>query len=269
MTRAQPAPAPLDADPPTPETEAELAAALAQLDRDRAALREQLATMPAQELALLEQDASDGALSALDARKRRTRHQLDRLDIRERELLDRLTGLRDRARLAAWDRFTAHYCDLGGRLVEAGHEVLARHAELAALMSEAGRAGLGTMLGQGFPRPPELINRFALDQFPRSLAGLSRVRPQMSTPPVLCNVRMLKLWTMYRAGDQAGFPAAQAHHLVEAGVAEWTDPLHIPRDPRRDKAPIVGATELELQGAAARAEVQAGRASYVEDFACR
>ncbi len=242
MTRAQPAPAPPDDDPPTPETEAELIAALAQLDRDRAALREQLATMPAQELALLEQDASDGALSALDARKRRTRHQLDRLDIRERELLDRLTGLRDRARLAAWDRFTVRYCDLGGRLVESGREVLARHAELAALLSEAGRAGLGTMLGQGFPRPPELINRFALDQFPRSLAGLSRVRPQMSTPPVLCNVRLRKLWTLYRAGDQAGFPAAQAHHLVEAGVAEWTDPLSIPRDPRRDKSPIAGAT---------------------------
>ncbi len=256
---------PADPLPPVPVTEPELLTALNSVAAERAAAEDTITEASSRRERLLLDPTSDDLIFSAQRDLDGAQLKLERLDRIEPELHARLRAIRHAARRARWAQLRDDYI-AGAR----------RHAELAAAL-EASR---GTW---------EAARDLVLAEYP----GASAVLPAWPLPPVGAVAALPSALDRLAATGYDPDPApAYIHRSVAAIAAEAAnmglDPqiptapeltlllsrevaVRFPR-PTRDAGGTFrdGGTELILPGPAARAEVQAGRATYVEeDFACR
>ena len=257
--------APADPPAPLPISETELVAAIERLAGERREFEDAITEAATRRERLLLDLDGDDAILAADRDLDRAQLGLERLDRIEPELHARLLAIRHAARRARWAQLRDDYI-AGAR----------RHAELAAAL-EASR---GTW---------ETARDVVLAEYPDA----SAVLPAWPLPPVGAVAAFPSALDRLAATAYDPDPApAYIHRSVAAIAAEAasmglepqipTAPemalllsrevaVRFPR-PTRDASGEFrdGGTELILPGPAARAEVQAGRANYVEEnSACR
>ena len=197
---------------------------LAAIDRERAGLNAELASLPAREQILLENDAGDDAFASLDRVKRRAEIGLAKLDIRERAVLAQARQEHDAALAAAWREHRQLYQAAAADYVAAVREA----QRLEAGLLELARAIQATNGGQRLPTPLRVIQDLPLTAFTESVAGMSP-EPIADAAAEHFPVLLRDRYKMCNAGEVVSLTAAEGWALIDAGTARWAPGVKPPR----------------------------------------
>ena len=251
----------------TPLSESELTAALESVTQERAAAESAIVEAAGRREALLLQPGAEDSILQAGRDIDHGQLTLERLDAIEPNFQARLRVLRDDARRGRWiilrDAYVAaghRHLHLAGALEAERASWEAAKALVLAEFPDAAKAVLPP-----WPLPPD----GAVAAFPGRLDQLASTVHDPTPGPAFT----------FRSVENIADEAARTGHIPDGGQLFPELTLLLSREvavkfprPTRDAGGKFrdGGTELVLPGPAARAEVQAGRATYVEeDFACR
>ncbi|HUC16342.1 MAG TPA: hypothetical protein VMA37_01480 [Acetobacteraceae bacterium] len=226
---------------PMPETPEEMRAqlpaaeaALARLDAIRATAAADIERLTKERRRLLLDDSASGVrrIRDIDAKVEVLSLDIERGDEIETALVNRCRHLASNTKaheaaqvVGLYRQGIAQFCAVMRHAVE----VRERLVQIRAL---AARAGLEAQLAQlelphaNFPLLPEAIGNFERGAT-ETLAHLHGSGPRVELFPI----RFHAATGLYRVGETAGFDAATAWRLIDAGLADWASPTRRPPRP--------------------------------------
>ena len=220
--------------PPEPVTEADIERALAALDAERATVAARLASFQQREHDLIAADAPDAELDALDEERRRDERQIERLDLRERALIERAGAIRAEAQRATLASVSERWGPAVERMQAAWVAAADARAELVRLKQELEQAGLNRAATSFTPPlPAPLLTRDNAETTCAAIAHAAKYAHGIEEAAPTFRVTFLKAatlksglagFTLYRVGETATLPASVALDAIRRGVASWTIP---------------------------------------------
>lgn len=162
-----------------------LIAALVDLGRERDTAQSELGELQVRRHQALLDDASDSTLDKLERDIARKETAVEKLDLAEPGLRDRLATAKVEARQRQWRALRDAYLVAAGEFLTAARDVAEKHAALIAIVGEAQRAGFAAEVAATMPATPN-ANGYAiaapelLDIFERAIAP-PQPRPAQAT----------------------------------------------------------------------------------------
>jgi len=216
-----------------PRTLEQIDAALLDIEGERGELQALIAGIPAQETALLDEDADDDAFIKLDTDRKRAERALERLDRKETQLVQLAERYQAETQQRAYASARQRYLIETRRLAAMALEIQAQIETVNAISVEADRSGFSIMQIPTLP-PVGYSQTGAWTQFGNlrileawahiaasTPTQVPRIPPRQRTYPV----RFLQ-WTdygmtAYQRGQVAYFTGRNCRALVDAGRAEY------------------------------------------------
>lgn len=245
--------------PPAPPTLAELHEMLDSVIIDRAAAEATILGAPAARDALLDMPGTDKAIRKLDTDVDAAHLLIERLDRVRPELDVKILAATAATRADAWAVMRTRLLEqitICAGVMEAAETIYIQTCELRLAAQRAGFTAETAVL----PYHSDLFR--VSSEVMRTMRSAIRAQPLIvPAAPTLWNVKFLAWtsmypgtpnWTGYMEGQEAGFDAATAWALVDAGKADWTSKLRPPkpRKPRKSRKPEpVPAAEAAIFGA--------------------
>jgi hypothetical protein len=166
---------------------ASLEAALLQLGRDRDEARAKIEALQKQRHQALLDDASDADLDKLERQLDRALTRLEKLNLAEPPLLEKLTGARSAARQRRWHTLLEEYHTAAGEFISAARVATQKHNALVGAILQARCEGFEAEASAMMPATPNLNGHALLapdllDIFERSIAPRS-TPPRRAAPP--------------------------------------------------------------------------------------
>lgn len=166
---------------------ASLDAALAQLARDRAETVGKIDALQRQRHSALLDDASDSDLDKLERLLDRATTRLEKLNMSEAPLRERLADAQTAARKRRWETLHADHHGASGKFLALARATLAQHKALISIVDQAQREGFAGLVASTMPRTPNIegnpvLAEDLLDIFERSLAPPSARRSERTKP---------------------------------------------------------------------------------------
>ncbi len=231
-------------DPPPPATAADLHEALHRLATERASAEQSILQAAQARDRLLLEVGTDEAIRDLDSAADAAHLLVERLDRLQPELLARLRALELDDRQAQWTQTVTAYFTAAdtyaGLLGQAEHA----RARVYEIRREASRS-FRTETDASFPYPID-FDRLSAAAVKSLLADIERGLRRSLGPPIRdtsFTVRFTEFTSVgiqqigYQRGQEAGFDAATAWALVDAGQAEWVQTHLVPPRPGRPPPP--------------------------------
>ncbi|MGI4939672.1 MAG: hypothetical protein ACRYHQ_03720 [Janthinobacterium lividum] len=200
---------------------------LAAIDHERATWDAELASLPAREQLLLENDAGDDAFASLDRVKRRAEIGLAKLDVRERAVLQQARQDHDAELVDVWAQNRARYQLAAKAYADAVRTAQHLELELRAVGLEVNASGTG----QAVPQPIRVIVDASLQAFMQSVDAMpadAEIAPPEADQHALT---LLDRHLSCNAGETVLLTAAAGWPLVDANIGRWASGTKPPRRP--------------------------------------
>jgi hypothetical protein len=151
-----------------------LSAALLQLGRDRDETRAKIESLQKQRHAALLDDASDTDLDKIERQIDRATVRLEKLNISEAPLVEKLAGARDAARRRRWRELHDSYRTAAGEFLVSARAAAEKHTALISIVGQAQREGFADDVRKTIPATPNanghpLLAPELLDIFERAI----------------------------------------------------------------------------------------------------
>lgn len=251
-----------------------LAEALAQVGRDRAAARQELAELERELRQAYLDDASDAAIDKIERGIKRAEVKLEKLALTEPLLSERLREAKDEARAAVWRDLRAEWTEKAHELLESARVTALRHSALLEVVERASALGFTLEKGAAFTPTPNMGGNLVaapalLDKFEAAIPQAAKVEAKPRTSTATSAPRF---GSGHYGGGAAPRPAAQQvatiggaqHpqdanlHLERRGKSEPGSPLASTAAPKLERVPLVPTRAPE----AGEAEIIIVRTGY-------
>jgi hypothetical protein len=165
-----------------------LDAALAQLARDLAETSEKIAALQKQRHQALLDDASDTDLDKIERQVARAETRLEKLNMSEAPLRERLAGAQTAARKRRWDALHAEYVEAATKFVAMARATAQEHSALIMIVSQAQREGFSGLVASTMPQTPHvggnpLLSEELLQIFEQAIAPATPTRRTAQKKP--------------------------------------------------------------------------------------
>ncbi len=191
-----------------------LGEALAQLRRDRVDTEAQIVALNAERRQLLLDDASDAQLDKVERQIDRATAQLEKINLAEPPLRERLAAATAAERARVWAAHLAEYRRLAGEFVADARLMAAKHAAVVRLRESIRQAGFESEAARALPFTPNVVGNLICDL--RLLEAFERQLKPEDRPPG-------------RAPDQS---RAVRHYRGRDGISVFGEPAATRPRPR-------------------------------------
>ena len=176
----------------------------------------------------------DLRIAELDAEIRSAENTLEAADILESELVAKLQDMQHRARETAWHALLQRYSVALDHYISTVRAAAVARKALVDIRESAIGMGCEGLLHRLPIQPPRpMLDEAAISEW-RDVAKAELAAAHL--PPraeILVPVRFVQRYSIWNAGETAGFPAAEARQLIGWGVAKPASvPVEAPLPPQ-------------------------------------
>lgn len=134
--------------------------------------------------ALLEVDADEAELIALDTEKRRLERQIAKLELTERRLLEAAREIQGRNREAEWSGLKTAYSEKASAFIAAQREAMRGLAEVEEVCRSAERLGFALQGMSVLPIPPHVFDANLIVGYEAAVRDLAKRPPPAPAAPM-------------------------------------------------------------------------------------